>query len=183
MLFASPMFADSGWTVDINAYQYDMTVYAALDEVTDLSKYELAAFVGEECRGVAELQSKEVGGKTHYWYYLRVHSNSASGEKITFKAYDKENDKVIRIAESYDFASQGAIGMPSSAETLTQVKFTPGDVNDDGAIDAYDLNLLINDILKKELPASYVPAAADINNDDAVDAYDLNLLINIILKK
>lgn len=182
MLFASPAFADSGWTVDVNAYQYDMTLYAALDEVADLSKYELAAFVGDECRGVAELQSKEVGGKTYYWYYLRVRSNSASGEKITLKAYDKENDKTIRIAESYDFASQGAIGLPSNAETLTQVKYTLGDVNDDGRINVTDV-IAVRRLIAGITNPSFIREAADVNGDGRVNITDVISIRRIIANK
>ena len=54
---------ESGWTVSPFDYQYDMTVYAQLkiDDavVSDYSNYEVAAFVGDECRGVAEIQTKE----------------------------------------------------------------------------------------------------------------------------
>ena len=49
---------DQHWQCDVYEYEYDMAVYFQLykDElvITDYSDYEIAAFVGEECRGVAE---------------------------------------------------------------------------------------------------------------------------------
>ena len=53
---------DSGWTVNEPDYQYDMTAYIELSlggaVVDDYSNYEVGAFVGNECRGVAKVDSK-----------------------------------------------------------------------------------------------------------------------------
>ena len=135
---------ESGWTVSPFDYQYDMTVYAQLkiDDavVSDYSNYEVAAFVGDECRGVAEIQTKE----NSTWLYIRVRSASASGEKISFKLFDKTEGKIKRIAETVDFESQGLEGMPSSPFDLTSAKYTPGDVNDDGSINIADVTSILS---------------------------------------
>lgn len=174
---------ESGWTVSPFDYQYDMTVYAQLkiDDavVSDYSNYEVAAFVGDECRGVAEIQTKE----NSTWLYIRVRSASASGEKISFKLFDKTEDKIKRIAETVDFQSQGLEGMPSSPFDLTPAKYTPGDVNDDGKINSKDLMLVIKKILKQDLPNGTIEDAMDMNNDGKYNSKDLQLIINLILKK
>ena len=174
---------ESGWTVNPYDYQYDMTIYAQLKidnaVVSDYSNYEVAAFVGDECRGVAVVDTKD----NSTWLYIRVRSTSASGEKISFKLFDKTEGKIKRIAETVDFESQGLEGMPSSPIDLTPAKYTPGDVNDDGKINSKDLMLVIKKILKQDLPNGTIVDAMDMNNDGKYNSKDLQLIINIILKK
>ena len=174
---------ERGWTVNPYDYQYDMTIYAQLKidnaVVSDYSNYEVAAFVGNECRGVAEIQTKD----NSTWLYIRVRSASASGEKISFKLFDKTEDKIKRIAETLDFQSLAQEGMPSSPIDLTPAEYTSGDVNDDGKINSKDLMLVIKKILKQDLPNGTIEDAMDMNNDGKYNSKDLQLIINIILKK
>ena len=172
---------ESGWTVSPFDYQYDMTVYAQLKidnaVVSDYSNYEVAAFVGNECRGVAEVNTKD----NSTWLYIRVRSTSASGEKISFKMFDKTEGKPKRIAETVEFQSLGQEGMPSSPIDLTPAEYTPGDVNDDGKINSKDLMLVIKKILKQDLPNGTIEDAMDMNGDGKYNSKDLQLIINIIL--
>ena len=174
---------ESGWTVSPFDYQYDMTVYAQLkidnSVVSDYSNYEVAAFVGDECRGVAEVQTKN----SSTWLYIRVRSTSASGEKISFKMFDKTDGKPKRIAETVEFQSLALEGLPSSPIDLTPAQYTPGDVNDDGKINSKDLMLVIKKILKQDLPNGTIVDEMDMNNDGKYNSKDLQLIINLILKK
>ena len=170
---------ESGWTVSPFDYQYDMTVYAQLkiDDavVSDYSNYEVAAFVGDECRGVAEIQTKE----NSTWLYIRVRSASASGEKISFKLFDKTEDKIKRIAETVDFQSQGLEGMPSSPFDLTSAKYTPGDVNDDGSINIADVTSILS-IMAGNQSDSLIREAADVNDDGAINVADVTSVLSIM---
>ena len=169
----------SGWTVNPYEYQYDMTVYAQLkiDDavITDYSNYEVAAFVGDECRGVAEIQTKE----NSTWLYIRVRSASASGEKISFKLFDKTEGKIKRIAETVDFESQGLEGMPSSPFDLTSAKYTPGDVNDDGSINIADVTSILS-IMAGNQSDSLIREAADVNDDGAINVADVTSVLSIM---
>ena len=170
---------ESGWTVSPFDYQYDMTVYAQLkiDDavVSDYSNYEVAAFVGDECRGVAEIQTKE----NSTWLYIRVRSASASGEKISFKLFDKTEGKIKRIAETVDFESQGLEGMPSSPFDLTSAKYTPGDVNDDGSINIADVTSILS-IMAGNQSDSLIREAADANDDGAINVADVTSVLSIM---
>ena len=170
---------ESGWTVSPFDYQYDMTVYAQLkiDDavVSDYSNYEVAAFVGDECRGVAEIQTKE----NSTWLYIRVRSASASGEKISFKLFDKTEGKIKRIAETVDFESQGLEGMPSSPFDLTSAKYTPGDVNDDGSINIADVTSILS-IMAGNQSDSLIREAADVNDDGAINVGDVTSVLSIM---
>ena len=165
---------ERGWTVNPYDYQYDMTIYAQLKidnaVVSDYSNYEVAAFVGDECRGVAEIQTKE----NSTWLYIRVRSASASGEKISFKLFDKTEGegKIKRIAETVDFQSQGLEGMPSSPIDLTPAKYTPGDVNDDGRINVADI-VAIRRINAGLDDGKFIKEAADINGDGRTNVADI----------
>ena len=170
---------ESKWTVNPYDYQYDMTIYAQLkiDDavVSDYSNYEVAAFVGDECRGVAEIQTKE----NSTWLYIRVRSASASGEKISFKLFDKTEGKIKRIAETVDFESQGLEGMPSSPFDLTSAKYTPGDVNDDGSINIADVTSILS-IMAGNQSDSLIREAADVNDDGAINVADVTSVLSIM---
>ena len=59
---------------------------------------------------------------------------------------------------------------------------TPGDVNDNGTLDVFDINLLAAYILEAEgLPENFVAAAADYNNDGFVNVADIITLSNKVL--
>jgi hypothetical protein len=166
----------SGWTVNPHDYQYDMAVYAAIElesgVVTDYSNYEIAAFVNagdkEECRGVATVGSQS--GMT--WLYMRVYSNKASGEQVYFKIYDKSKFEVSTPKEKITFESEKLVGMPSSPQKLSLVKFTLGDVNDDGKINAADI-VAVKQIMAETASGNIIVDAADVNSDAKVNSADI----------
>ena len=162
----------SGWTVNPYEYQYDMTVWGQLNiddaVITDYSNYEVAAFVGDECRGVAEVNNQ--GGSSRL--YIRIRSNSTSGEKITFKLFDKTEGKPKRIAETINFESNGQVGIPSSPTTLTLATYTPGDVNDDGRINVADI-VAIRRLNAGLDDGKFIKEAADVNGDGRTNVADI----------
>ena len=166
----------SGWTVNPHDYQYDMTVYAAIEldgeVLTDYANYEIAAFVNvgdkEECRGVATVDSQS--GMT--WLYMRIYSNKASGEEVSFKIYDKSKSKISSANEKITFESEKLVGMPSSPKKLSLVKFTLGDVNDDGKINAADI-VAVKQIMAETASGNIIVDAADVNSDTKVNSADI----------
>lgn len=166
----------SGWTVNPHEYQYDMTVYAAIEldgeVLTDYANYEIAAFVNvgdkEECRGVATVDSQS--GMT--WLYMRIYSNKASGEEVRFKIYDKSKSKISSANEKITFESEELVGMPSSPQKLSLVKFTLGDVNDDGKINAADI-VAVKQIMAETASGNIIVDAADVNSDTKVNSADI----------
>ena len=124
-LWASALSAQTHWTCDINAYQYDMTVYYDLqingNAVDDWSNYEVAAFVGDECRGIGETIAAVVNEQTIHYGYLRVRSNAqAGGETVSFKVYVKNANKEVAVGSEANitFVVNGAEGMPSSPKVF-----------------------------------------------------------------
>ena len=173
---------DSGWSVNEPDYQYDMTAYIELSlggaVVDDYSNYEVGAFVGNECRGVAKVDSKN--GYT--WLYLRIWSNEASGESIELKTYDKTTGKTYRVLETIDFVSQSMVGQPSSPMTATVKTYTLGDVNDDGRINIADVASALS-IMAGKSNDKFIREAADANEDGRVNIADVTKMLSIMAGK
>ena len=104
------------WSVNPSDYRYDMSLYLnvsfANGEKLDYTQYDVAVFVGDECRGVAEVLSLPGGTDC---LYLRARSNSESGETMTF-CYRNKSTGEVKVVEKVDFAfsSNASLGMPSS---------------------------------------------------------------------
>lgn len=114
------------WSVNIYNYQYDMSAYVTLTDdgqaVTDYSGCEIAAFCGDECRGVGEIQTVQ----TATYVYLRIRSNSSSGENINFKVYVKSTGREVDVKDyAMPFVSQSVQGLPSSPVVLNYVPTIP----------------------------------------------------------
>lgn len=162
----------SGWTVNPYEYQYDMTVYAKLvideKDVTDYSNYEVAAFVGNECRGVAEVNKTEEGN--YVWLYIRVRTDNTK-DVFSFKYYDKQERKEKRINEAFSFEVNG-YGQPSSPMALTPTQYTLGDVNDDGRINVADI-VAIRRLNAGLDDGKFIKEAADVNGDGRTNVADI----------
>ncbi len=183
LLCVASMQAQQHWQCNVHDFQYDMTVYAALQlngqGVAASEAYEVAAFCGEECRGIATAES--IPGTDSTYYYLRIRSNVIAGDSITFKYYDPSTDEEIELNESLTFVSQSIAGFPSSPFTLTgEANVTMGDVNGDSRVSIADYTMTINDILG--LPnVGFIDKAADLNNDGRISIADAIMIVNIIL--
>lgn len=174
---------ESHWSCNIYNYQYDMTLYPELQldgsTVKASADYEVAAFCGDECRGVAEVDT--VPGTDKTYYYLHIRSNATEGETITFKYYHTKTGEESVLNETLDFVSLSVTGYPSAPFALTGGSAVIlGDVNGDNEIDVVDVIDLIDYILGAE-PETFMSAAADVNSDGEVDVVDAIDLIDIIL--
>ena len=171
---------DSGWTVNPNAYQYDMTIYGKLvvgdAVVTDFSNYEVGAFVGDECRGVATVYSQS--GYT--WLNIRVRSNSESGETVVFKLFNKTTNETSTLTETIAFESLGQVGQPSNPTPLTLSDKLLGDANGDGEVNIGDFTAIAAYILGNP-PSTFIVNVADVNSDGEINVGDITALINRLL--
>ena len=104
------------WSVNPSAYRYDMSLYLDVvfgtGEKLDYTQYDVATFVGDECRGVAEVLPLPTGGNC---LYLRARSNSERGESMVFRYRDKTTGEVKDVENvSFAFSSNARLGYPSS---------------------------------------------------------------------
>lgn len=183
-LFAYTTFLraqESGWQLNVRDYQFNMTAYVQLvvdgTPVEDYSNYELAAFVGDECRGIAVPDSKD----GYQWLQLMMYSNTPN-ETIGFKVYDKEKARALKINETVTFADMGQVGMPSSPMNMTMKMYTLGDVNDDGFIDIADVTSVLT-IMAGKGGSNLIEEAADVNEDGYIDIADVTSILSIMAGK
>ena len=145
----------SHWQFNIYEYEYDMSVFFELQldgvPITDCSEYEVAAFVEEECRGVAEFQTatKKDGTKVQYGY-LRVRSNKTEGETINFMVYHAISDKTYYSSETISFKNLEREGLPSTPFVISLEEFVVEDVDEDGNIDNKDMVFSLEKAKQKE---------------------------------
>ena len=114
-------FADApNWQVDPSGYQFSMSLVGVIlfEDVESVDANDIiAAFVGEECRGIAKPTFFPVTGR--YTFGMTIYSNSSSGETITFKAYDASEDLIYdSIDETYPFQSDAIIGDDMNPQVL-----------------------------------------------------------------
>lgn len=172
------------WSVNDNDFQYDMTVYACLElgdvSPMDMTRYDVASFVGDECRGIAEYQTSSKDGKTYEWLYIRIRSNTASGETVTFKARDKSTGQVVDLTTTVVFESMSCLGLPSAPYSISDLQYMIGDVNGDSGINIVDAVCIVNHILEKP-NANFLIEASDVNGDGSINIVDAVCIVNIIL--
>lgn len=178
LLTAAGTLADSHWTVNPHAFQYDMTAYVTLAWV-EQSDYEVAAFCGDECRGVGKLLTATDGTQV---FQLRIRSNEASGETISFRAFNNETHKEMQSMQTITFESQTVLGSPSQPLKLNIGIVLKGDANGDGNVDTQDAIKAIQYYLGKN-PTDFNFSAADVTGDGNVDTQDAIQIIKIYLNK
>ncbi|MGB0869346.1 MAG: gliding motility-associated C-terminal domain-containing protein [Flavobacteriales bacterium] len=151
----------SSWTVNPSGYGFNMTLTAQVNlncELTLVQTNTLAAFVGDECRGVAQ-----TGISGFPLTQMTIYSNSINGEDITFKYYDAQNDVVYNLSHELPFTGDNIIGSPSNPEIVIGTFPATGIATSNSAV--YDTNTLGDFI-----------GIIDVIDPDTTDVYTLELL-------
>ncbi|MDE6741265.1 MAG: InlB B-repeat-containing protein, partial [Muribaculaceae bacterium] len=113
---------DESWSVNPSDFRYDMSLYFRMEnkDFEDLSSFEIGAFVDDECRGLAEKLDLPQGESC---LYMRIRSNQAEGEKISFYMKDKTTGQVILVkgedGSELTFKADSRIGLPSDPVVLS----------------------------------------------------------------
>jgi hypothetical protein len=116
-----PLPAD--WTASPSEYQYSMNFIAQLNINGDISRDpndQVAAFVGDQCRGIAKL--KYIESLDNYEAFISVYSNKTSGEAIEFRIWNASDGQVHRdVTPTYLFESNAVLGTAIKPEILKAV--------------------------------------------------------------
>lgn len=171
------------WTVNPHGFQYDMTAYIVLQsDGKTLSSYdglEVAAFCGDECRGVAKVQTGTDGST---YLYMRIRSNEQQGENISFRVYQSSLQRETAIQTMCDFEAGSVWGTPGSPKQLLWNGVLKGDVNGNGKVDITDVTATISHLMG-HTPPGFSTDAADINGDSVVNYYDVTLIARMVVGK
>lgn len=175
---AGTLAANSHWTVNPHNYQYDMTAYVKVS-VTHQGDYEVAAFCGEECRGVGKMLTANDGTQM---FQLRIYSNATVDETISFHVYQKNTGTELIPDSQIAFEPLAVVGTPSEPLLLTVSIIQAGDVNGDSAVDTQDAIQIVRYYLGKN-PAGFNASVADVNGDGNIDTQDAIQIIRTYLNK
>ena len=98
-----------GWKVDPQDFTNSgkVTAIVFIDGIAVESGL-LAAFVGEECRGIAETVYYSPSGQ--YLFDLTCYSNKLTGDVLTFRYYSVSEDLIYKMDRSVDFEPDMRIG-------------------------------------------------------------------------
>ncbi len=119
---------DQGWAVNASDFEYSTTLTGQLDIRGDLSTDiydQVAAFVGDELRGVGEVvyapELEAIPGEHPYLVFMTIYSNSTNTEEIDFQVWDASRCQLYgQVSENYDIgATSISIGSPTSPATIT----------------------------------------------------------------
>lgn len=107
------------WSCDEHQFEYDMTIYYQLvlnGQPTSLKYYQIAAYVGNDCRGIGQAKTVTAADGANVSYgYMRIRSSVPSGEEISFRFYDNgTNEEGVSIGSNLVFQADTVIGLPSS---------------------------------------------------------------------
>ena len=172
--------SESGWSCDDSKYQNSMQVILTLQEkamkindqyegdiVSDMDKYEVAAFVGNECRGVGDVITVTKDNVTSQRVYLQIYGDDVP-DNITFKVYDKEAGAEVKSTrmkyETFTFDADAIINPYVLNLSLL------GDVDGDGDITINDAVCIVKNIVHKPNESFY----EDVADADA-DEYPINI--------
>ncbi|NOY05241.1 MAG: T9SS type A sorting domain-containing protein, partial [Chlorobi bacterium] len=110
------LYTPPDWTVDNSKYRYTMnfTTQFVIDSAYSSDAADIvAAFVGNECRGVANIQY--IPSLDVYRAFLTVYSEDRGSETVRFRVWDASTGKVYSMKETYAFtrnASFGTLSLP-----------------------------------------------------------------------
>jgi hypothetical protein len=93
--------AVSDWEVDYHDYEFNGHITMSIDSHEDFKGDYVAAFVGDECRGLAERMYFPFGDS--YMYSVMVYSNGTDGEELRFKYYDSAKGDIVEYSETLPF--------------------------------------------------------------------------------
>ena len=140
--------ADGLWTVNNHKYASVMPMIASLDVTGDIEDYQVAAFCGDECRGIGTMVDGVV--------MINIHGNA--GDVISFRFINADNEEMISsttaafdekpagtFADPFAISAADAtaveeIGLGSFGVTYENGSFIlGGDLSDVKAVEIYDL--------------------------------------------
>lgn len=99
------------WAVEAAAFEHSMSVVARLEvDGVPLADPDalLAAFVGDEVRGVGRPQ--HIAALGQHLTFLTVHSNMAQGELVTLQFYDSAQDAIYETSMTLTFEANAVVG-------------------------------------------------------------------------
>ena len=100
----------SDWAVNPHAFEFNGAITLSVDNREDSPGDYIAAYVGNECRGIAERMDFPFDDVDRGIYILMTYSNIDEEEEITFKYYSQSEEEVVEYTESLEFTLDMVVG-------------------------------------------------------------------------
>ena len=126
LIFCSTMFGQSHWTVNENTYNSTMNVttyaeiYGELQNGASTASLEIAAFCGNEVRGVANIEYDPIN--LDYSAWMTIHGDTPN-EIITFKLYDHSTNTEYTTDYTLRYRLNDVIGDDEQPITIDFVEY------------------------------------------------------------
>jgi hypothetical protein len=135
--------AQNNWTFDKGKFDNYMTInaYVVLDGAeVESAQFEIAAFVGEECRGACTLKPQTFMGHNYPCFLPVWGAASETGQAVTIKVYDHSTDTEYEADEKPSYRYNGNLGgFDDDGNTVPLYQLT---INTDPNTLVYDLTIL-----------------------------------------
>ena len=104
-----------------NKYEYNNAITLTLNNINDTHGDYIIAYVGGECRGIAEFRNDYPWEGDYGIYILMTYSNEISGENLHFKYYNSELDEVTEFEETITFIADEPVGNAMEPLVLSRI--------------------------------------------------------------
>lgn len=155
------------WSLNTAAYQYNMNMIAELyvDTTRSSDRYDrIAAFAGNELRGMAELQY--IQAINRHLAFITVYSNVTSNEELTFRVWDaSECTEYGQIMENFSFKADTVIGSYQVPVKMTATRQIIEDYSFNAGWTWFSLNTRSGDMSVNSVLSSLNPAKNDMIKD------------------
>ncbi len=111
--------------------------------------------------------------------YYSINENGTRPEKFTHIYTEPLHVPIGSTVFCYAISDNGYMSFTNQYTVLEQNATNRYDINHDGVVDIFDINILLNVLLG--YTQGYSTTDADINNDGTVDIFDINETINVML--
>lgn len=177
---------------DIQTVQFDLYLPDGVEVVLDDDDYELIELSLDRTTA-RKMDQFSVVRTSNGAYRVLINSTRGNtfdgndGEIVTARvklADDMAAGDYPLIFKDIVLVNNSSVGYRTAyvKSTLSVDDYIPGDVNNDKAVDAIDLNAITNYILERRtFPFTFNVKAGDVNGDSVIDAIDLNAVTNMIL--
>ena len=121
------------WTVDPTQFEHSMNIVGILriDDIISEDKFDMvAAFSNGEVRGVTTLEYD--ASYQQSFSFLTLYSNQASGESITFKAWDASTGDIVQLDlngnSNLSFLTNGVVGSLNQPAVFSNTNITEKEI-------------------------------------------------------
>ncbi|MCA1762532.1 MAG: gliding motility-associated C-terminal domain-containing protein [Flavobacteriales bacterium] len=139
--------AQPDWDVNPADYQFTMTFTGTGTfncEETSNTSDRVAAFVGDECRGVANFETEANGS---FLAYLTVYGNQFEGTELSFKLYRAETGDIIDSPKKEIFSDGAIWGNPEEPYAfLTEYAISDVYLPGDSLLSSYEPGTAVSEL-------------------------------------